>query len=62
MPKRLLTLSEAATRLDRSHATVERLIRAGKLPVIQTHPNGHRRFRAEDVDALLVPRTPESAS
>ena len=50
-----LTTAEAAQRLRVSVRTVERLHRKGKLNAYRIGLEGQRRFRAEDVDRLLVP-------
>jgi excisionase family DNA binding protein len=54
---RLLTVVEAARRLHLSEGTVRRYADTGMLPVLWT-PTGQRRFRVEDVDALLTARKP----
>lgn len=56
----LLTTSEVADRLRVSVATVNRYARLGELPAIVL-PGGQRRYRAEDVDALLSPSEPVEA-
>jgi excisionase family DNA binding protein len=53
----LLTVSEAARRLGLSIDTIRRYGDSGRLPVVWT-PTGQRRFRPEDVDALLSDRRP----
>lgn len=58
-PPELLTASEAARRLTVSVKTLTRYTEDGHLPVIVL-PSGHRRYRIEDVDALLKPK-PASA-
>lgn len=59
----LLTTAEVADRLRVSVATVNRYAREDLLAAI-TLPGGQRRYRAEDVDALLAPAAPaeEAAS
>lgn len=54
---RLLTVSEAARRLGLSADTIRRYADTGLLPTLVT-PTGQRRFRVEDVDALLSERKP----
>jgi excisionase family DNA binding protein len=55
--KELLTTTEVARRLRVSVATVNRYAREGDLRAIVL-PGGQRRYRPEDVDALLVPAEP----
>jgi excisionase family DNA binding protein len=56
----LLTLTEAASRLRVSRSTVQRLIRAGALPVTQL---GRRRLvRLEDLEALVASHVSRSGS
>lgn len=57
----LLTTAEVAARLRVSVATVNRYARDGDLAAI-TLPGGQRRYKAEDVDALLSPAPTEQAS
>ena len=57
----LLTTSEVADRLRVSVATVNRYAREGDLAAIQL-PGGQRRYRSEDVDALLAPPEPTEAT
>lgn len=57
----LLTTSEVADRLRVSVATVNRYAREGDLPAIQL-PGKQRRYRSEDVDALLSPAEPSEAA
>jgi excisionase family DNA binding protein len=47
-----LSTSEAARRIGLSADTIRRYADSGQLPVLIT-PSGQRRFRPEDVDALL---------
>lgn len=56
----LLTTAEVASRLRVSVATVNRYARDGDLPAIVL-PGGQRRYRVEDVDALLSPTEPTEA-
>lgn len=49
----LLTPEEVAQVFRVDPKTVTRWANAGKLPALRT-PGGHRRFRAEDVRALLT--------
>jgi excisionase family DNA binding protein len=51
-PPELLTIGEAAEYLSVSTQTVRRWADAGSLPAIRT-PGNQRRFRREDVEALL---------
>lgn len=55
-PEKLLTPGEVASRFRVDPKTVTRWAKAGLLPFIQT-PGGHRRYRAEVVDALATERT-----
>lgn len=58
----LLTTAEVAARLRVSVATVNKYAREAALPAIVL-PGGQRRYRVEDVDALLAPAdTSEQAS
>ena len=52
----VMTTKDVATRLQVSTATVSRLAKAGKLPVVRL---GHRtlRYRHADVDRLLAEAT-----
>lgn len=52
---------DAAELLGVHRDTVTRWADEGKLPCWVT-PGGHRRFRRSDVEALLAPPEPESAS
>lgn len=52
---RLLTVKQAAERLNVSTSTVERLIRSGVLPLHRVGPRGPRRFYEHDVDRALIP-------
>jgi excisionase family DNA binding protein len=56
----LLTTQEVAERLRVSVATVNRYARLGDLPAIVL-PGGQRRYRPEDVAALLSPAEPTEA-
>ena len=53
----LLTVSEAARRTGLSADTIRRYSDAGLLPV-QWTPTKQRRFRPQDIDALLSERRP----
>ncbi|MPV36854.1 BldC family transcriptional regulator [Georgenia subflava] len=53
VPEQLLTPSEVAARFRVDPKTVTRWANAGKLSSIRTL-GGHRRFRREEVDELLV--------
>jgi len=48
----LLTISEAARRLSVHPETLRRWERAGEVASVRTL-GGHRRFRADDIDAIL---------
>ena len=50
-----LTTAETAQRLRVSVRTVERLNAKGKLTAYYIGGRGHRRFRTDDVECLLVP-------
>lgn len=50
--RRLINLRDVATELDVSLDTVDRFIRAGKLPAIRL-PSGRRRVARQDLDAAL---------
>ena len=61
MPRLLITKAEAAERLAVSVRTVERLITAGRLPLV--HVEGAARLRVADLEAYvdaLVPETERS--
>jgi excisionase family DNA binding protein len=61
MPRLLITKAEAAERLGVSVRTVERLIAAGRLPLV--HVEGAARLRVADLEAYvdaLVPETEQS--
>jgi excisionase family DNA binding protein len=61
MPRLLITKAEAAERLAVSVRTVERLITAGRLPLV--HVEGAARLRVADLEAYvddLVPETEQS--
>lgn len=53
-----LTTKQAAERLRTSPETVRRWVRDGKLAAI-TYPSGRRKFRPQDVDAILTPSVVE---
>jgi excisionase family DNA binding protein len=55
-----LSTSEAARRIGVSADTIRKYADTGILPVLIT-PSGQRRFRPEDVDALLSDRRQASA-
>lgn len=57
----LLTTAEVAERLRVSVATVNRYAREDLLAAI-TLPGGQRRYRAEDVEALLTPVSAEDGA
>ncbi|HZC50885.1 MAG TPA: MerR family DNA-binding transcriptional regulator [Mycobacterium sp.] len=50
-----LTVKEAAERIGLSIDTLKRAEERGQIVPLRT-PGGHRRYRVEDVDALLKPR------
>jgi excisionase family DNA binding protein len=50
--RRLINLRDVATELDVSFDTVDRFIRAGKLPVVRL-PSGRRRVAREDLDRAI---------
>jgi excisionase family DNA binding protein len=50
--RRLLNLHDVATELDVSFDTVDRYIRAGKLPSVKL-PSGRRRVAREDLDRTI---------
>lgn len=56
-PKELLSASEAAEVVHVTEATVTGWAKAGKLRHIVL-PSGQRRFRREDIEAILVPVEP----
>lgn len=56
----LLTTAEVAVRLRVSVATVNRYARENKLRGVAL-PGGQRRYRTEDVDALLNPTEAEAS-
>ena len=61
MPRLLITKAEAAERLAVSVRTVERLITAGRLPLV--HLEGAARLRVADLEAYvdaLIPETEQS--
>ena len=53
-PKRreLAKISTAAKRLDCSMDTIDRLVKAGKLPIVRL-PTGRRRIDLAELDALI---------
>ena len=55
MSQRLLSSRDVAERLGVSQATVIRAVARGILPTAAITPGGHRRFRAQDIDALAWP-------
>jgi excisionase family DNA binding protein len=52
-PRRLIKLTTVAERLACSIDTVDRFIRAGKLPVVRL-PSGRRRVNEEDLDGVIA--------
>lgn len=53
---RLLSMSEAAQLLDVHPTTVYRWCEEGLLPYVQVTPRSPRRFRQDDLIALLEPK------
>jgi excisionase family DNA binding protein len=51
-----LTVAEAAAMLDIHPQTLHNWTQEGKVPVVQPHPNARRRYRREDIEALLAPK------
>lgn len=51
----LMTTREVADAMRVTRQTIGAWVDAGKIPVVIL-PNGYRRFRREDVDALLAVR------
>jgi excisionase family DNA binding protein len=58
MPRLLITKAEAAERLGVSVRTVERLIAAGRLPLV--HVEGAARLRVADLEAYVDALVPET--
>ena len=58
MPRLLITKAEAAERLAVSVRTVERLITAGRLPLV--HVEGAARLRVADLEAYVDALVPEA--
>lgn len=50
--RRLLNLRDVAVELDVSPDTVDRFLRAGKLPFVRL-PSGRRRIAREDLDRAI---------
>ena len=50
--RRLIKLTTVAERLDCSIDTIDRFIRAGKLPVVRL-PSGRRRISEEDLERVI---------
>jgi predicted site-specific integrase-resolvase len=50
----LLTPVQARKRAGVSHRTFQRYRAAGRITPAKVLPNGHARFRADDVDAMLA--------
>ena len=50
---RLLSIREAAELLSVHLATLRRWEASGLIEAVRVGPRGHRRFRVEDVDALI---------
>ena len=57
--KRLLTVTQAAERIGVSPQTVRRWADEGLIPVART-PTGHRRFDADQIEAVVAAMTPAS--
>lgn len=51
--RRLINLRDVATELDVSFDTVDRFIRAGKLPFVRL-PSGRRRIDRADLDRAIA--------
>jgi excisionase family DNA binding protein len=51
---RLLTATQVAQRLTITVRTVDRLVEDGDLPCFRIAKSGHRRFKPDDVERLLV--------
>lgn len=58
---RILTPVQARTRAGVSHRTFQRYRAAGLITPAHVLPNGHARFRASDVDAMLARFAEETA-
>lgn len=52
----LLSIGEAANRLGISVDTLRRWSNEGRVPAV-TLPSGHRRFRLEDIEAMVTGRS-----
>jgi len=53
-PAEFLTVGEAAALLGVHADTVKRWEKAGRIQVAWRTPTGHRRFRRDDVEALIA--------
>lgn len=51
--RKLLKLRDVANELDVSYDTVDRYVRAGRLPVVRL-PSGRRRVAREDLDHAIA--------
>lgn len=58
---RWMTAKEAMEYLRVSKATFFRLVKAGKIPAYALSGTDERRYREEDLDALLTPLSQEHA-
>lgn len=59
-PRPLLSTAEVAAMLGVTKVTIRRWVAAGKLPVVRLSTHSVR-FRADDVEALMVPVGAENA-
>lgn len=55
---RLLTIREAAEMLHVHLVTLRRWEASGLISAVRIGPRGHRRFRTEDLNALIAGATP----
>ncbi|MDQ6796917.1 MAG: helix-turn-helix domain-containing protein [Actinomycetota bacterium] len=60
-PRPYLTPGKAASALHVSAKTIDRWANGGRVPCLIT-PGGHRRFRPEDIDALIEEMTARGAA
>ena len=57
IPEALLTLREACRLLNVHSNTLRRWSAMGLIPAYRLGPSHHRRFKAEDISALMVEQT-----
>jgi len=57
VPEALLTLREACRLLNVHSNTLRRWSAMGLIPAYRLGPSHHRRFKAEDISALIVEQT-----